>query len=171
MILIKRTNAYSFSNKETIKILKIASFLFLFSFKAVEGTEYSITSEFTVDGINIENFEEFYDLLVQAVADALEVAASQVELSLEDPEETDIADRQDGLEYGLLDDGLRIYASVTAVGLEKEEEILMEMESATFEADVNVEIEKKPALKQAGARVKRVAKPIARMKRGTKYLI
>ena len=47
----------------------------------------------------------------------------------------------------------------------------MEMESATFEADVNVEIEKKPALKQAGARVKRVAKPIARMKRGTKYLI
>ena len=151
--------------------MKITSFLFLFSFKAVEGTEYSITSEFTVDGINIENFEEFYDLLVQAVADALEVAASQVELSLEDPEETDIADRQDGLEYGLLDDGLRIYASVTAVGLEKEEEILMEMESATFEADVNVEIEKKPALKQAGARVKRVTKPIARMKRGTKYLI
>ena len=143
--------------------MQITSFSFLLSFKAVEGTEYSITSEFTVDGINIENFEEFYDLLVQAVADALEVAASQVELSLEDPEETDIADRQD--------DGLRIYASVTAVGLEKEEEILMEMESATFEADVNVEIEKKPALKQAGARVKRVAKPIARMKRGTKYLI
>ena len=142
--------------------MKITSFLFLFSFKAVEGTEYSITSEFTVDGINIDNFEEFYDLLVQAVADALEVAASQVELSLEDPEETDVADRQD--------DGLRIFASVTSVGLEKEEKILMEMESATFEADVNVEIEKKPALKQAGARVKRVTKPIARMKRGTKYL-
>ena len=112
-----------------------------------------------MDGINIDNFEEFYDLLVQAVADALEVAASQVELSLEDPEETDVSDRQD--------DGLRIFASVTAAGLEKEEEILMEMESATFEAEVNVEIEKKPALKQAGARVKRVAKPVARMKRGT----
>ena len=97
---------------------------------------------------------------MQAVADALEVSASQVELSLEDPEETDVTDRQD--------DGLRIFASVTAVGLEKEEEILMEMESATFEADVNVEIEKKPALKQAGARLKRVTKPIARMKRGTK---
>ena len=115
-----------------------------------------------MDGINVDNFEEFYDLLVQAVADALEVAASQVELSLEDPEETDVSDRQD--------DGLRIFASVTAAGLEKEEEILMEMESATFEAEVNVEIEKKPALKQAGARVKRVAKPITRMKRGKNYL-
>ena len=41
----------------------------------------------------------------------------------------------------------------------------MEMESATFEADVNVEIEKKPALKAAGARIKSAAKPIARIKR------
>ena len=113
-----------------------------------------------MDGINIDNFDEFYDLLVQAVADALEVDASQVTLSLEDPEETD---RQDDVLSGL-----RIFASVTAVGLEKEEEVLMEMESPTFEADINVEIEKKPALKQAGARIKKVTKPIARIKRGKK---
>ena len=45
-----------------------------------------------MEGINVDNFETFYDLLVQAVADALEVLASQVTLSLEDPEELD---RQD----------------------------------------------------------------------------
>ena len=124
-------------------------------FTAVEGTEYSITSEFTVEGINIDNFDEFYDLLVQAVADALEVLASQVTLTLEDPEEME--DRQD--------DGLRIFASVLAVGLEKEEEILMEMESDHFQADINVEIEKRPQLKQAGARIKAATKPIARIRR------
>ena len=108
-----------------------------------------------MDGINVDNFDAFYDLLVQAVADALEVLASQVTLSLEDPE---VTDRQE--------DGLQMYATVLAVGLEKEEEILMEMESANFKSDVNTEIEKKPALKEAGVTMKRATKPIARIKRG-----
>ena len=101
----------------------------------------------------MDNFETFYDLLVQAVADALEVLASQVTLSLEDPEELD---RQDV--------GLRVFATVLAVGLEKEEEILMKMKSDDMKTDINTEIEKKPALKEAGARLKSVTEPIARVK-------
>ena len=106
-----------------------------------------------MEGINADNFDTFYDLLVQAVADALEVLASQVTLSLEDPE---LMDREDL--------GLHVFATVLAVGLENEEKILMEMESTDFKSDVNVEMEKKPALKAAGVAMKSATKPIARIK-------
>ena len=42
------------------------------------------------------------------------------------------------------------------------------MEEDNFKTKINTEIEKKPALKAAGARIKSAAKPIARIKRRKK---
>ena len=142
--------------------MQIISFYYIIFlvFTATNDVEFSISSEFTVDGINPDNFDDFQEDLTNAVAESLGVYPSAVTLTLEEPEESRlVSDRQGAPEYV-------VKATVETIGIVDKERIMTSIKKPEFKTDLNTKIDKRPKLKTAAIHLKKRALPIAKFRRG-----